>query len=436
MQTYFPGAQITKPVHVFAYLCEIMQQQKNRLQAIGAWQEYQEVELACVPILHKMEQRGILLDIGILKTQGQELQRATELLQKKIFEHCQCEFNLDSPKQLAKVLFEDLSLPVIKKTKTGISTDSEVLQKLSRQYPWIGDIVTYREWKKLLSTYICALPELVAEDGRIHTHFNQAITATGRLSSTQPNLQNIPIRTDYGNAVRAAFVSPEGYLILSADYSQIELRVLAHITKDPGLCQAFAENKDIHTATAAEIFEVEFTAVDGEMRRRAKAVNFGIAYGMGAFSLADNLGIARTEAKDIIDRYFQRFPGVQRYMSQIVEQAKQQGYVESIFGRRRYLPELKSSNAIVRKNGERMAINSPMQASASDIVKRAMVECERLYPELRLLLQVHDELLFEVSQGEVEVWGERIRRCMEEVVQLSVPLRVNVSYGKNWQEAH
>lgn len=410
---------------------------RKKLEEVGCFEDFKMVELPTLEVLHSMETAGISLDTDALSKQAEKLTVEVDAIRKEVFEITEQEFNLDSPKQLGKVLFEDMGLPVVKKTKTGYSTNSDVLAKLQKKYPWTSKIIHYRELKKLLSTYLEALPELVNENtGRIHTHFNQAVTATGRLSSTEPNLQNIPIRTEQGNEVRAAFVAPKGKVFVSADYSQIELRLLAHITKDPGLCKAFNEDKDIHTATAAEVFEVSFDEVDSEMRRKAKAVNFGIAYGMGAFSLADNLGISRKEAKEIIDRYFTRFKNVKEYMSDVVEDAKEKGYVESIFGRRRYIPELSSTNAILRKNGERIAINSPMQASASDIVKKAMVDLGGKINGAQMLLQVHDELIFEVEEDKAEELVETVRQAMENVVKLDIPLKVNASVGKNWKEAH
>lgn len=436
-QNHLGLATIEEPKEYYLALLKIEEILRKKLEEVGCFEDLQMVELPTLEVLHAMESNGISLDVETLNKQAEKLKSEVEVLKKEIFEITEQEFNLDSPKQLGKVLFEDMGLPVVKKTKTGFSTNSDVLNKLKAKYPWTSKIITYREWKKLLSTYLEALPNLVdANTGRIHTHFNQAVTATGRLSSTEPNLQNIPIRTPQGNEVRSAFVAPTGKVLVSADYSQIELRLLAHITKDPGLCKAFNEDKDIHTATAAEVFEVSFDEVDSEMRRRAKAVNFGIAYGMGAFSLADNLGISRKEAKEIIDRYFKRFKNVKDYMGDIVEDAKEKGYVESIFGRRRYIPELSSSNAILRKNGERIAINSPMQASASDIVKKAMVDLGSKVNDAKMLLQVHDELIFEVDEDKADELVETVKAAMENVVKLDIPLKVNASVGKNWKEAH
>lgn len=437
VDSYFSLKTISDPRAYLLALKQIEEEQIQKLKKIEIEKVYFDLELPTLEVLHCMENNGITVDREILKKQATALHKEVESLKKLVFDETEQEFNLDSPKQLGKVLFEDMGLPVVKKTKTGYSTNSDVLNKLKPKYPWVENIISYRELKKLLSTYLEALPELIDENtGRIHTHFNQAVTATGRLSSTEPNLQNIPIRTSHGNAIREAFVAPEGKLLVSADYSQIELRLLAHITKDPGLLKAFNEDKDIHTATASEVFEVPFEEVDSEMRRRAKAVNFGIAYGMGAFSLADNLGISRKEAKQIIDRYFSRFKNVKNYMSDVVEEAKEKTYVESILGRRRYVPELQSSNAILRKNGERIAINSPMQASASDIVKKAMVElgCDDL--GAKMLLQVHDELIFEVDEDKADALIDKVKTCMENVIELDVPLKVNASKGKSWKEAH
>lgn len=422
------------------YLAAMKQIEKfliENLERVHGLKSYLEVELPLVPILLKMELNGIELDSDILHQQSIGIKEDLERLKQEIYEATgNNEFNIDSTKQLAKVLFEDMGLPVVKKTKTGFSTNSDVLQKLSSKYPFTQKIIDYRELKKLLSTYVEALPKLVNDEThRIHTHFNQAVTATGRLSSTEPNLQNIPIRTMRGNEVRKAFIAPKGKKLISADYSQIELRMLAHITNDPGLCEAFAEDKDIHTATAASVFGVKFDEVDSEMRRKAKAINFGIAYGMGAFTLAENLGISRKESKDIIDQYFNNFKNVKDYMSSVVEEAKANGYVESIFGRRRHIEELKSSNAMIRKNGERIAINTPMQGSASDIVKKAMIDLKDL-TNSKLLLQVHDELIFEVDEDKVDELIPIIKEKMEKVVDLKVPLKVNVAVGENWKDAH
>lgn len=346
-------------------------------------------------------------------------------------------FNLASPKQLAEVLFNKMKLPPVKKTKTGFSTDSDVLEKLSKEYPICLKIIQHREIAKLKSTYLDTLPALISPiTGRLHTHFNQVGTTTGRLSSHDPNLQNIPIRTERGAKVRRAFTAEKNNELVSSDYSQIELRLLAHITGDEGLCEAFRLDQDIHTATASSVFNVGLSDVTGDMRRTAKAINFGIAYGQGAFGLAETLGISRTESSEIIKQYFNRYKKVKEYMTEIVEVAKKNGYVETIFGRRRYLPELKSSNQAVRKFGERAAINAPVQGTASDLVKMAMIEAYKGTDQAEMILQVHDELLFECPSSNIESECARVRKVMEAVVNLKVPLKVNVSHGHNWDEAH
>lgn len=395
-----------------------------------------EIEMPIAPILLGMEQAGILLDLPMLLKQSDELALEIQRLERQICELAGGAFNIASPKQLAVVLFEKLGLPAGKKTKTGFSTDNEVLDKLKDSHPIISLVLEFRELAKLKSTYVDALPVLVDPGThRIHTHFNQALTTTGRLSSTQPNLQNIPIRTPRGHAIRQAFIAPPGRRLLSLDYSQIELRVLAHLSDDPGLCRAFSEGQDIHAATASEVFEVAIDEVTAEMRRAAKAVNFGIAYGQGAYGLADNLGISRTEAQDIIKRYFTRFHRVQDYMEHTIAEAKKHGFVANIFGRKRILRELKSSNGMVRKFGERAAINAPVQSAASDIVKKAMLAVGDL-GEAKMLLQVHDELLFECDQELAPELMPKLIQRMENVVSLKVPLKVNGGIGSNWDAAH
>lgn len=394
------------------------------------------IDLPLISILYKMERAGILVDKNELIDQSQKLSGELKLLETEIIKEVGVPFNLASPKQLAEVLFVKMKIPPVKKTKTGFSTDSDVLEKLSDQYPICKKIIEHREIAKLKSTYLDALPNLINQQtGRLHTHFNQVGTTTGRLSSHDPNLQNIPIRTDRGARIRRAFVAKKGFELISADYSQIELRLLAHMTSDPGLCEAFQRDQDIHTATASQVFNVKIEDVSADMRRTAKAINFGIAYGQGAFGLAETLGIGRTESAEIIKKYFSRFKNVKEYMTDIVEVAKRQGYVETIFGRRRYLPELKSSNGAIRKFGERAAINAPVQGTAADLVKLAMI---KINDEIKaqMILQVHDELLFEVAEGSVKELSEKIKSCMEKVVELKIPLKVNMSHGKNWDQAH
>lgn len=395
-----------------------------------------EIELPVAPVLLAMEQAGILLDLEMLLKQSDDLAAEIRKLETSISALAGESFNIASPKQLANVLFERLGLPAGKKTKTGYSTDNEVLENLKEAHAIIPLVLDYRELTKLKSTYVDALPVLVdPSTHRIHTHFNQALTTTGRLSSTQPNLQNIPVRSVRGQAIRRAFIAPKGKSLLSLDYSQIELRILAHLCEDPGLCRAFSEGQDIHAATASEVFDVALSDVTPEMRRTAKAINFGIAYGQGAYGLAENLGISRSEAQEIIKRYFIRFHRVQEYMEATIADAKKHGFVTNIFGRKRILRELKANNPMVRKFGERAAINAPVQSAASDIVKKAMLAVGDIH-EAKLLLQVHDELLFEADhQLAVDLMPELIKR-MENVIHLKVPLRVNGGIGPNWEAAH
>jgi DNA polymerase I len=396
----------------------------------------QTVDLPLVEVLSTMEAKGVLLDKETLSRQSQEIGEHIEELELMIKAQAEEEFNVASPKQLSVILFEKLGLPKGKKTKTGYSTANDVLEKLLDKHPIINLILDYRELTKLKSTYLDTLPELVnPATGRIHTIFNQALTTTGRLSSNHPNLQNIPIRTDKGKRVREAFVVPKGFKMLSADYSQIELRVLAHISQDQGLIDAFQQDRDIHAWTASEIFSVPLDEVTSEQRRMAKAVNFGIAYGQGAYGLAETLGIPRQESKQIITHYFDKFPGVKKYMESIVVTAKEQGYVETLFGRRRYLPELLSKNPMQKSFAERAAINAPIQGTASDLVKMAMLELFEDFSD-SMLIQVHDELLFEVPEKEIETSAAKVKQVMEENIKLNVPLKVNVSWGDNWSEAH
>lgn len=407
----------------------------EKVKAQAGEKVYEEFDLPLIPVLATMETRGVKIDFEELKRQSSDLNRDIQRLEKEIHKAAGTEFNIGSPKQLGQVLFERLKLPPSKKTKTGFSTDSDVLEGLKELHPVAGLILDYREFTKLKSTYVDALPALADAEGRVHTTLNQAWTSTGRLSSTNPNLQNIPIRTERGRLVRRAFIADEGSCLISADYSQIELRVLAHITEDPGLTRAFMDDLDIHTATASEVFGVKLADVTKDQRRIAKAVNFGLAYGQGAVGLADTLGIPRKEAMDIIARYFKRFSGVKQYMETTVREGLERGYVETIFGRRRYIDELKSQNQMIRRAGERAAINAPIQGTASDLVKLAMIKAYESLP-IPLLLQVHDELLFECPIDEATDYCRDIKTLMEGVYKLKVPLKVNVSQGPNWDDAH
>ena len=397
---------------------------------------YDKLERPLIAILYEMEKNGIKIDQPFLKKFSDELGQEIAEHEKQIHELAGEKFNIASPKQLGVILFEKMGLEAIKKTKTGYSTDSDVLEQL--QHPIAAKIIQYREYAKLKSTYVDALQELADQNSRLHTCFNQALTATGRFSSTNPNLQNIPIKTELGRKVRLAFCSEPGKKLVSLDYSQIELRVLAHISNDPGLISAFQNDLDIHAATAAEVFGISVKEVTSEQRRIAKAVNFGIAYGQGAFGLAETLGISRTESKQIIEKYFKKFAGIKEYIDQTVEKAHERKYVETLFGRRRYITELDSTNVMMKKFGERAAINAPIQGTASDLVKMAMIDLNRILPQtgLQMLLQVHDELIFEGTAEQIENSLPKIKFKMENVSRLKVPLKVNYAVGNNWGEAH
>ncbi len=411
------------------------------LKETAADRLYYEIELPLVEVLAVMEQTGIKVDTGELATMAGEIGRKVDSLLADIYRIAGEEFNVNSTKQLGVILFEKLRLPVLKKTKTGYSTDAEVLEKLAGEHPLIDKLLEYRMLTKLKSTYLDGMAALVnPASGRVHTSFNQTVTATGRLSSSDPNLQNIPVRTDAGRKIRELFVPDAGYdALLSADYSQIELRILAHMSGDAGLIEAFRVGKDIHTATAAEVFGVGEAAVTPLMRSRAKAVNFGIVYGISDYGLSQGLGVSRKEAGEYIDSYFARYPGVKRYIDAMIAGAREQGYVTTMFGRRRYLPEIHSTNFNQRSFAERTAMNTPIQGTAADVIKKAMVEVYRRLKEAglksRVLLQVHDELVLEVAAAERDRAAAIVREAMEGTVSLSVPLTTDIKDGKNWAEA-
>jgi DNA polymerase-1 len=399
-----------------------------------------DMELPLLPILAQMEQRGVKLDTAELARISEKVDAAVEAQVKEVYKHAGREFNIGSNPQLVDVLFNVLKLPIIKKGKTGPSADQEVLEKLSEEHPLPAAIIEYRSLSKLKSTYLDTLPTLVAPDGRIHTTYHQAATATGRLSSTDPNLQNIPIRTELGREIRRAFVAQEGHQLVSADYSQVELRLLAHIAEDPVLLEAFRNDEDIHSRTAAEIFGVSPDKVDREQRRVAKTVNFGIAYGLSPHGLSVRLSIPQEDARDIIERYFTRYAGIRRYLEETVDRARKTGYVETLYGRRRYMPDLNSKNRGVAQAAERAAINMPIQGTAADLIKKAMlvVDAELKKQGLRtvMLLQVHDELLFEAPDAEVERVKALAQAGMSGVATLKVPLQVEVGAGRSWADAH
>ncbi|HFQ5099365.1 TPA: DNA polymerase I [Vibrio vulnificus] len=413
-------------------------EQDEKLNAI-----YQEIEVPLVPVLSRMERTGVLIDDMKLSAQSQEIAVRLGELEQKAYEIAGKPFNMNSPKQLQTILFEQMGLPVIKKTPSGTpSTAEEVLQELALDYPLPSVIMEYRGLAKLKSTYTDKLPKMInPHTGRVHTSYHQAVTATGRLSSTDPNLQNIPIRNEEGRRIRQAFVAPHGYKILAVDYSQIELRIMAHLSGDQALLDAFQQGKDIHAATAAEIMGVSIEQVSSEQRRRAKAVNFGLIYGMSAFGLAKQLGIPRGEAQAYMDKYFERYPGVMQYMEDTRSNAAQHGYVETIFGRRLHLPEITSRNVMRRKAAERAAINAPMQGTAADIIKKAMLLVDQWIQEegngrVKLLMQVHDELVFEVEESCLTEIESKVQQLMESAAQLNVPLVAEAGHGDNWDQAH
>ncbi|TFH85834.1 DNA polymerase I [Billgrantia azerbaijanica] len=416
---------------------------RPRLDAEGRLAEVLErIELPLIPVLSRMERNGVALDPGRLHAQSQELEGRIRELERKAFELAGREFNLGSPKQLGEILFAEQKIPVIKKTPKGApSTAEAVLEELALDYPLPKVIMEHRGLAKLKSTYTDKLPRLVdPASGRLHTSYHQAVTATGRLSSSDPNLQNIPVRTEEGRKIRQAFVARPGYRIVAADYSQIELRIMAHLSADRGLLDAFAEGRDIHAATAAEVFGVPLERVSGEQRRSAKAINFGLIYGMSAWGLARQLHVERGQAQTYIDRYFDRYPGVARYMERIRSQAAEDGFVETVYGRRLYLPEIRSQNRVRRQGAERTAINAPMQGTAADIIKRAMIDVDAwLAKEKRdalMVMQVHDELVFEVAEAQVESFIEEVKARMQAAADLEVPLIVEAESGTNWDEAH
>jgi DNA polymerase-1 len=401
------------------------------------------IEMPLVTVLAEMERQGVFINPVTLKKHGNRLKERIGTLEEEALQLAGRPFNLNSPKQLQEILFEEQKLPVIAKTPTGQpSTAEAVLQELAFDYRLAAVILEYRSLTKLVSTYIDALPKKInPHTNRVHTCYNQAIAATGRLSSSEPNLQNIPIRSEEGRLIRTAFIAPPGHLLLAADYSQIELRIMAHLSQDENLLTAFANGWDIHTATASEIFQTSLEDVTNEHRRRAKAVNFGLIYGMSAFGLAKQLGVERHDAQHYIDTYFLRYPKVLEYMNRTRKQAHEQGYVETLFGRRLYLPEINARNIMRQKAAERMAINAPMQGTAADIIKKSMIEVAKwqhtqINPAARMIMQVHDELVFEIRTEEVDSCKQIIQTLMEQTVQLSVPLLVSIGVGANWDDAH
>lgn len=427
-------ADITLRLH------QTLSQQLQRQASL--WALYQKIEMPLVDVLTKIEANGVLIDSAMLDQQSLELANRMVGIEQQAHDLAGSTFNLGSPKQIQEILFERQNLPVLKKTPKGQpSTDESVLQELALDYPLPKLILDHRSMSKLKSTYTDKLPQQVNhKSGRVHTSYHQAVAATGRLSSSDPNLQNIPIRSEEGRKIRQAFIAAPGYKIVAADYSQIELRIMAHLSGDAGLLAAFSQGIDVHSATAAEVFDVPLDSVTNDLRRSAKAINFGLIYGMSAFGLAKQLGLPRDKAQAYINLYFERYPGVKQYMDDIREQAKQNGYVETLFGRRLYLPDINARNAAQRQYAERTAINAPMQGTAADIIKLAMLACDQWLSnsdvDAKMIMQVHDELVFEVAESQLDSCVVQIRELMSKAAQLHVPLVVEVGVGGNWDEAH
>ena len=419
-------------------LFELRDKMEERLRAEELERVFYEIEIPLVSVLFDMEMVGVKIDIPLMRKLSGEITERMREVEKEIYRLAGVEFNIASPKQLREVLADRLKIPLGKKKKTGLSTDAEVLESLAPQYEIARKILEWRELAKFKGTYIDVLPRLADKDGRVHTSFNQCVTATGRLSSSEPNLQNIPVRGEWAKKLRGAFISDEGYVLISADYSQIELRVLAHISEDPALIEAFQKGEDIHALTASSLFGVPLEEVTEELRRKGKTVNFGIVYGISEFGLAKELGISEKEAKEYIEQYFQKFPKVKEYVNRTIEEAQEKGYVRTIFGRKRPLPELLSSNKMVREFGKRAAINAPVQGTAADLIKLAMVRIHKRIKEMglpaKLLLQVHDELLIEARKDVKEEAKQILKEEMENVYPLAVPLVVKIGEGNSWEE--
>ena len=427
-------ADITLRLH--QTLAEKLQQSPRQ------WTLYNDIEIPLIDVLVRIEENGVLIDSALLDQQSLELANRMMSIEQQAHDLAGSAFNLGSPKQIQEIFYDRMKLPVLKKTPKGQpSTDESVLQELALEYELPKLILEHRGMSKLKSTYTDKLPQQVnPKTGRVHTSYHQAVAATGRLSSSDPNLQNIPIRSEEGRKIRQAFIAPAGYKVVAADYSQIELRIMAHLSGDTGLLNAFSQGVDVHSATAAEVFDVGIDQVTNDLRRSAKAINFGLIYGMSAFGLAQQLGLSRNQAQEYIDLYFSRYPGVKKYMDDIREQAKQQGFVETLFGRRLYLPEINARNAAQRQYAERTAINAPMQGTAADIIKRAMIDCDKWLQDsdadVKMIMQVHDELVFEVAESELTSSMETISSIMSTAAELRVPLLVEVGFGENWDQAH
>ncbi len=429
-EDYFSTYAIGK---LYPVLCQKMKESET-------WSLFETIEMPLAPVLAQMQYNGMYIDQEELKTYGKELQAKIQELTQEIYQLSGCTFNVNSTKQLGEVLFEKLKLPVYKKTKSGYSTDVEILEKLREEHPIIEKILEYRQLNKLNSTYVEGmLPYINPVTHRIHSYFHQTVTTTGRISSTEPNMQNIPTRFEAGKMLRKVFKAENDNVFLDADYSQIELRIFAHISNDPEMISAFQQDEDIHAQVAAKVFHMDIKDVTPALRSKAKAVNFGIVYGISDFGLSQQLGVPRKEAKAYIDEYLKKYSGIREFMEKIPEKAKEDGYVETLFKRRRYIPELHSKNYNVRQFGIRAAMNTPIQGTAADIIKLAMIHVEQALKEQnlksKLVLQVHDELMIETVPEEKEKIQEILKECMENVIQLSVPLKVEIGEGKNWYES-
>ena len=436
-----PAAPAAALMSHCAWIGALREALEKRLRELGLWELYETVDLPLCPVLAEMETEGFLIDRGALAAFGDMLSERIDTVQKTIYALAEEDgFNINSTHQLGHILFEKLGLPPVKRTKTGYSTNADVLDKLRGRHPIIDSILEYRQLTKLKSTYVDGLGKVIGPDGRIHTSFQNTVTATGRLSSTEPNLQNIPVRTELGAELRKMFAAPAEKVLVDADYSQIELRLLAHMAGDQAMIDGFKSGEDIHTITASQVFNVPVEEVAPQMRRSAKAVNFGIVYGISPFSLSQDIGVSVQEAKEYMERYFAHYSGVRAYMDGVVEQARQTGYVSTLWGRRRWIPELKSSNFNTRSFGERVALNAPIQGTAADIIKLAMIRVRnRLKSEHfegKLVLQVHDELIVECPESEAEAVCRLVEEEMEGVAALSVPLLAETHAGKTWAEAH
>ena len=427
-------------IQIMEWLKKLIEETKKELENENMTELFANIEMPLVFVLYDMQKEGVRVDKEGLKSYGEVLGDRIQVLEKEIYDEAGEEFNINSPKQLGIILFEKMNMPYKKKTKSGYSTAADVLDKLAPEYPFVKKILEYRQLAKLKSTYADGLAAYISEDGRIHGKFNQTITATGRISSTEPNLQNIPIRMELGRQIRKVFIPKEGCVFLDADYSQIELRIMAHMSKDEKLIEAYNSSADIHRATAAQVFGVPLDEVTDEQRRNAKAVNFGIIYGMSSFGLSQDLSISRKEAKEYIERYFASYPTIKTFIDGLVSDAKEKGYSLTMYNRRREIPEIKSSNFMQRSFGERVAMNAPIQGTAADIIKLAMINVYNALKEhnlrSRLILQVHDELLVETAEDEVETVKQIMLDGMKNAVSLKVPLEVDLKEGKDWLEAH